>query len=80
MKHYVKPELKYEKFQLSQHIADCGWELNSSDANSCSATGDSGWGYPTDINAFVNGNQACEKEPEDYCYTNGSSGVGLYRS
>ena len=25
MKKYVKPEIYYENFELSQHIADCGW-------------------------------------------------------
>ena len=28
MKNYVKPELFYERYELSQHIADCAWEVN----------------------------------------------------
>lgn len=28
MKKYVKPELFYERYELSQHIADCAWESN----------------------------------------------------
>ena len=26
MKKYVKPELFYERYELSEHIADCLWE------------------------------------------------------
>ena len=28
MKKYVKPELFFERYELSQHIADCTWEMN----------------------------------------------------
>lgn len=27
MKKYIKPELFYERYELSQHIADCAWEF-----------------------------------------------------
>ncbi len=30
MKKYVKPELYYENFELSQHIAACGIDVNFS--------------------------------------------------
>lgn len=83
MKKYVKPELYYENFELSQHIADCGWELQSANENICSAKGDQNWGYPDDVKAFITGitgTGICEIQPEGYCYTNGSNAVGLYKS
>ena len=30
MKAYVKPELFYERYELSKHIADCGIEFKNS--------------------------------------------------
>ena len=30
MKKYVKPELFYERYELSEHIADCAWDYNGS--------------------------------------------------
>ncbi|MGM9537036.1 MAG: hypothetical protein ACI3VN_01750 [Candidatus Onthomonas sp.] len=79
-KSYVKPELVYESFVLNQHIADCGWELQLASETSCYATGDAEWGNPADVKAFTDGVNGCEIEPEGYCYTNGSSAVGLFRS
>ena len=29
VKKYIKPELFYEFYELSQHIADCTWELKN---------------------------------------------------
>ena len=40
MKKYSKPEIYYEEFQMSQSIAACGWKVNSTDVQSCGATGD----------------------------------------
>lgn len=40
MKKYVKPELFYENYELSQHIAACHWDLNSADRGSCTAEGE----------------------------------------
>lgn len=80
MKKYVKPEIYYENFELSQHIADCGWELKSANENTCYATGDTDWGYSSDVFAFITGVNNCAIQPEGYCYTNGSSAVGLYKS
>lgn len=80
MKKYVKPELYYENFELSQHIADCGWELQSANENSCYAKGDTEWCYPSDVKAFIAETGICDIQPEGYCYTNGSNAVGLYKS
>lgn len=80
MKKYVKPEIYYENFELSQHIADCGWELKAANENTCYAKGDTSWGYSDDVKAFINNSGICDIQPEGYCYTNGSSAVGLYKS
>ena len=43
MKPYIKPELFYERYEVSQHIADCAWEWeNSTDPNNCMALPDQG--------------------------------------
>ena len=39
MKKYIKPELFYERFELSEHIADCAWELQQAE-NACYAIPD----------------------------------------
>lgn len=80
MKVYEKPRISIERFVLSQHVADCGWELQLGDEKSCFATGDSEWGYPSDVRAFLADSVVCEVEPEGYCYTVGSGGVGLFKS
>lgn len=80
MKIYEKPTVYFERFELSQHVADCGWELQSGNENSCYATGDPEWGYPTDVKAFVSNGGICDVEPEGYCYTVSSSSVGLFKS
>lgn len=38
MKAYVKPELFYERYELSKHIADCYWNMNYGTDGGC--TGD----------------------------------------
>lgn len=81
MKKYVKPVVQFESFVLSEHIADCGWELQSGDTQSCHAIGDPDWGYPSDVKTFiVNSGNICDIEPEGYCYTNSSAAVGLFKS
>ena len=83
MKKYVKPELFYERYELSQHIADCAWELQAGDENSCAATPDQNHlpGYNWSI---LNNDKVCEAGPdtvEDYCYQPGTSGeAGLFAS
>ena len=44
MKKYIKPELYYEEFQMSQSVAACGWNLEFQDVNSCAAVGDMDFG------------------------------------
>lgn len=82
MKKYVKPDLFYENFELSQHIAACAWDMsNSTSVDTCSAVSDSTWGVPEGIHAFNEGVTSCTDGPlESYCYTNGSSDVNIFNS
>lgn len=72
MKKYVKPELFYERYELSQHIADCAveWVANTDPLN-CIANLD-----PAQIGVsgtvFVQNNTVCTSTDETYCITNGS--------
>ena len=69
MKAYVKPELFYERYELSQHIANCRIEVKEhGDINSCYAVAepDLGLGGTHYFN-----NDRCESPMEDYCVTNG---------
>ena len=81
MKKYVKPDLFYENFELSQHIAACAWDMNDSqNVETCSAVSDSTWGVPEGLHAF-NSVAVCTDGPLDsYCYTNGSSGINIFNS
>lgn len=83
MKKYVKPELVYEKFELSQHIADCAWELTNSTKDTCSAEADPDYlpGFPNLFMAEANG---CSLIPgttyQDYCYHDGAQGANVFAS
>lgn len=81
MKAYVKPELFYESFELSQHIALCAWDMsNSTDKQSCSALGDEKDFGMIPAVIFVDGNTLCNDKPEDYCYTKATNGIGVFNS
>lgn len=79
MKEYVKPELYCESFELSQHIAACGIDVNSADTNTCTPTLDPDfWGGMSDP-VFSNGRDHCTTDIsaiEVYCYTVGTSEAG----
>ena len=78
MKNYVKPELFFESYELSQNIAACGWDFkNNSDPGSCYAEGDPGWGNPSDIKAFVDSKNGCMTNLEGYCYENSTDNVTM---
>lgn len=79
MKKYIKPELFYERYELTQHIADCDWEMTTSmDPNTCAAYGEKDSIYE-DLKLFVHSyvcDIATEDEVwEDYCYQTGSDGA-----
>ena len=79
MKNYVKPELFFESYELSQNIAACGWDLKLADTNGCKFVGDPAWGNP-EIPVFTTG--VCETVLEGYCYENSADNIGmkLFRS
>lgn len=73
MKAYVKPELFYERYELSQYIANCDIELTSPDAQSCAGYADPGYGYDG-YKLFLN-NETCTTIFDIYCETNGGDGL-----
>ncbi|MGM9643435.1 MAG: hypothetical protein ACI3XI_09525 [Eubacteriales bacterium] len=79
MKKYVKPELFYESFELSQQIAACDYDSNNTFDNveSCSFTG-----YNNDFHMEMNIFRSdCEVVAESYCYHNSISGYyGIFNS
>ena len=83
MKEYVKPDLFYESFELSQHIAVCAYDFkNASNKNDCSATGDLENFFIPDSIAIFN-NDKCNTNPEsieNFCYTTGAEGYNTFNS
>ncbi len=84
MKKYIKPELFYERYEVSQHLADCAWEYQlASDPHKCKATADPGKlpGLPA---IFLDEGVGCEftdaQEYENYCYQNSAAGIKLHMS
>ncbi|MGN0998725.1 MAG: hypothetical protein ACI4PO_04160 [Faecousia sp.] len=81
MKAYVKPELFYERFELSKHIADCALEfVNSTTVDKCYAKADPKFflGFEETDRLFIS--NACTLPTEHYCYTDGSDGFNLFVS
>lgn len=79
MKKYVKPELYYENFELSQHIAACGIDANFDVNETCTAILDKDFWYGTSDTVFSNGRDGCSTDIsaiEVYCYTVGTSEAG----
>lgn len=84
MKKYVKPELFYEHYELSQHIADCAWEITYAEAQ-CIAKGDPDKGLGA-YTLFTN-DLGCMFVPKEYggtygeyCYHGGAGGVNTFDS
>ena len=84
MKRYIKPELFYERYEVSQHLADCAWEFRlATDPSSCKATPDPAKlpGLPA---IFLDAGVGCEltdvTEYENYCYQNSAAGIKLHIS
>lgn len=75
MKEYIKPDLYYENFELSQHVADCAWELKGRlEQYSCSGLADEALlPYLSGKTAFANDTGACDSADYQYeggyCYT-----------
>lgn len=82
MKAYVKPELFYERYELSQHVAACAWDRIATEGV-CgfkgNAIGDQEFLVPDYV--IINGDTpGCEKDWEFYCYTGGAEGMTLFNS
>lgn len=84
MKKYVKPELFYEQFELSTHIAAC--EIDYVDPNgarthsnmgACAGYPGTGLGLDPNVPVFTQ-DGICEMVY--YCYTNGVEGVNTFAS
>ncbi len=76
---YVKPELFFENFELSRHIAKCEWVMNQTDPNSCIASGSGITDESDTIVAWQGSNDNCDID-EIYCNWTGNdetSGVTL---
>lgn len=75
-KSYVKPELFYESFVLSQHIAGCNVMMNPTVEENCTGNGTITDNFGT-MNGlfFLNGNENCTTKVERYCYTNGAGTI-----
>lgn len=71
MKNYVKPELFYERYEVSQHIADCQWEFkNATEPEACIAHPDVNLGLSITLFTELNGCDMDAKNYENYCYQN----------
>ena len=78
MKKYVKPELFFESYELSQNIAACGWDMkNQNQPGDCKAEGDPSWGNPSDIVVFADANKDCKVNLEGYCYENRADNITM---
>lgn len=82
MKVYEKPRIYIERFELSQHIAACAWDMsNSKTVEECSARSDPDFDIYEGVNAFMAVEKGCINGPlEDYCYTNGEAGSNIFNS
>ena len=82
MKNYVKPELFYERYEVSQHIADCQWELKTLNTiETCKATADPDWWGEGYTDTLATEGLSCDiTNIQDYCYQNGSDGANVFQS
>lgn len=84
MKPYIKPELFYERYEVSQHLAaGCAWEFQGHDKpENCIATPDRD--LPFHPSLFLDEGLGCQytevNEYEHYCYQNSDDGIKLFMS
>lgn len=76
MKAYVKPELFYEDFQLSTHIASCKFHLTSGNVYDC--TEDTTGQGTFSVNNCQTG--LSDEDLEEYCYTGSTGGKVIFMS
>lgn len=78
-KSYVKPELFYESFVLSQSIAACGIDVNFENTDKCAPQLDPAFWNGMSDTVFNNGRTGCSMDIsaiDVYCYTVGTSEAG----
>ena len=83
MKTYVKPELYFESFELSQHIAACDLRLeHGMGQQNCAVNPHKDGSSPffgsleTEFaGAFIDSTMNCTQKCEVYCYTNGAGSL-----
>ena len=73
MKKYVKPELIFERFELSQQIAACDYKGSFSDESSCTFTGKNKE-FNEVMTIFLDAGKGCLVETEDFCYYGSTGG------
>lgn len=78
MKKYVKPELMYESFEMSQQIASCDYDGNFNETD-CSFTGVNK-DFGAEMNIFSSIPNPCSVIPDSYCYHNLSGDFGIFNS
>lgn len=83
MKKYVKPMITLERFELSQNIAACAWDMNQQ-VGSCTAEADKSI-FGDSMSGFLFSTaQSCTYKAdnqESYCYQNGSGSLyGIFMS
>lgn len=80
MKSYVKPDLFYESFELSENIAACAWDMTSQTPETCAAIGDTDFGIG-DYAIFTAGVTGCViTDYQGYCYQPGASNSNIFNS
>lgn len=84
VKKYVKPELIFESFTLTQQITvACAWDfVNSQDKVNCYAKPNEDFGMPPGGNLFINGNCTLldAVEGEMYCITDSGENLAVFNS
>lgn len=77
MKKYVKPDVVFEGFDLSQHIAGgCDYRMNHSDTMTCSVQEAIGEGTSLPVTGlFSMDGTACTEPGGGYCVYNGGNGA-----
>ena len=66
---YEKPQVYMERFELAEHIAACGLQLNGADLNNCTVIKDRGNVGALDL--FQSEPTCAFFDFEQYCYSGG---------
>lgn len=79
MKKYVKPELFFENYELSQHIAACDWDLDITTLLSKESCAFKGEGWEKSI--FMT-KDVCDNTDnwQEYCYHNSEGSSTIFNS